>query len=50
MLTECELIIKFQSSFQLLTFMVVIHKDKGTTMDFCMNEFVSFWASQKEMG
>ena len=29
MLTECELISKCQSSFQLLTFMVVIYKDEG---------------------
>ena len=46
MLTECELISKCQSSFQLLTFMVVIYKDKGATMDFCMNEFVPVTLSQ----
>lgn len=37
MLTECELISRCQSSFQLLTFMVVIYKDEGATIDFCMN-------------
>lgn len=38
MLTERELISKCQSSFQLLAFMVVIYKDEGATMDFCMND------------
>lgn len=39
MLTECELISKCQSTFQLLTFMVVIIKEEGATMDFCMNDY-----------
>lgn len=38
MLTECELISKCHSSFQLLTFMVVIYKDEDATRDFCMND------------